>query len=868
MKILKNKITATAIAIFLMFSMTASMTLIPSVIAHTPPWNIPTVTYVSCNPTPVGLGQTLFIIVWSDFLPPTAQGAQGDRWTFYINVTDPDKVKSTLGPFTSDDTGSAPTRYIVTKIGNYTFQGYFPAQTLAGKNPPLYPQGIPYVGDNFESSISQPSVVTVQSSPISAYPNTPTPSPNSYWQAPIEANNINWATLGGAWFTDRYNMTSLAFNPYTTAPSSGHILWTKSFEMGGQIGGATGNETTPMGGADQYATAFSPVIIMDGVLIYNEYTAGVGLPGVIGVNLRTGATVWTSNGSGVPVITGLSLSGQPGALYDNYTFNRITYGEIWEYVSPDQYGGNAFLWAINGVTKTGAANPRYDLYDASTGAYMLSLTHSMACTLFTFDPAGAICGYVFSATGKWLAMWNSSLVVGMTSGTYGNPGWSLRPQVGMPLDWRTGVQWNVSIPVYTQPFTETLSKVVGGTSGVILASTMSTYGSAPQTSVMDIGYSAITGQQLFANNITFTGPVTLYSSVWTGAPAGNGIYTHFDKNNLKLNAYNLWTGKQIWTCNAFASDPLAYYDDVWSMGYGCVYVGSYGGYIYCVNDTNGNLIWKQSTGADGYEFPGGANWPVDVWSGAGVGFALADGKLYVSTGHAYNPPMFNGAQMYCLNASTGSPIYSIRGLWENLGVADGVMTVFNGYDNAIYAFGKGLSATTVNAAPGINSNSQVLISGSVTDQSPGQTCLGIPAAGTPAISDASQSAWMAYLYEQQPEPMNATGVPVALSYIDPNNNTYIIGKTTSNINGQYSYTFKPDIPGKYTIIATFGGSNSYFSSTAQTPMLWNPPTSTAAPTATPTSVADTYFMPAIISLVVIIIIGFAILAIIVLRKRP
>jgi hypothetical protein len=128
---------------------------------------------------------------------------------------------------------------------------------------------------------------------------------------------------------------------------------------------------------------------------------------------------------------------------------------------------------------------------------------------------------------------------------------------------------------------------------------------------------------------------------------------------------------------------------------------------------------------------------------------------------------------------------------------------------------------------------------------------------------------MEYLYMQSPEPTNATGVPVTLSYIDPNNNCYTIGTTTTDINGQYAYTFTPDVPGTYTIIATFGGSNSYFSSSGQTHMTFvSPPAATAAPTPTPTSVADMYFVPAIAGLFVLIIIVAIVLALLMLRKRP
>jgi hypothetical protein len=169
----------------------------------------------------------------------------------------------------------------------------------------------------------------------------------------------------------------------------------------------------------------------------------------------------------------------------------------------------------------------------------------------------------------------------------------------------------------------------------------------------------------------------------------------------------------------------------------------------------------------------------------------------------------------------------------------------------------------------MNDASQILIKGTVTDQSPGQTCLGIPAAGTPAISDTSMSAWMEYLYMQQPKPDNATGVPVTLSYIDPNNNKYTIGTTTSDMTGQYSYTFAPDVPGTYKVIATFDGTDSYYSSSAQTIMSFEQPATTTQPTnALQQSAADLYFIPAIAGLFIFVAIIGAVLIVLLLRKRP
>ena len=105
----------------------------------------------------------------------------------------------------------------------------------------------------------------------------------------------------------------------------------------------------------------------------------------------------------------------------------------------------------------------------------------------------------------------------------------------------------------------------------------------------------------------------------------------------------------------------------------------------------------------------------------------------------------------------------------------------------IYAMGKGPSKTTVTApnlgaAPG----QSVLIAGKVTDISPGTTdariALRFPN-GVPAVSDASQSQYMLYVYKQFEMPTNATGVPVTISVVDANGNFREIGTTTSDSSG-------------------------------------------------------------------------------------
>jgi hypothetical protein len=140
--------------------------------------------------------------------------------------------------------------------------------------------------------------------------------------------------------------------------------------------------------------------------------------------------------------------------------------------------------------------------------------------------------------------------------------------------------------------------------------------------------------------------------------------------------------------------------------------------------------------------------------------------------------------------------------------------------------------------------------------------------GVPCASDASMSAWMGYVYQQQAKPTDFTGVPVTLSVLDSNGNHYNIGTVTTDSSGTFRLTWTPIIPGNFTVYATFAGTNGYWPSSAEDGFTVMPaPAATPAPTATPTSVANTYFVPAIAGLFVLIIVVAVVLAILVLRKR-
>jgi hypothetical protein len=84
----RNRI-ATAIALFLIMSMVATLVALPAS-GRVPPISIPTYAYISVTPDPVGVGQTAFVNFWLDKVPPTAYQEFGDRWqNFTVKARSP-----------------------------------------------------------------------------------------------------------------------------------------------------------------------------------------------------------------------------------------------------------------------------------------------------------------------------------------------------------------------------------------------------------------------------------------------------------------------------------------------------------------------------------------------------------------------------------------------------------------------------------------------------------------------------------------------------------------------------------------------------------------------------------------------------------
>jgi hypothetical protein len=832
-----------------------------------------------------------------------------------VKITQPDGTTKTLGPFTSDATGGTSTTFVPDQLGNYSFQMSFAGQTLANNNPAPFNPPSEYVGDYFMPSTSPLVTLLVQQEPIPQIPTTPLPT--EYWTRPINSVNTQWSTISGNWLGLAPNFDSNTgdysaggnYNPYTTAPTTSHILWSKPEGFGGLLGGEFGSsDTSVYMTTNVYQSKFEPIII-NGILYYTIYpgsTPGYSFQGgtssatgFTAVDLRTGQTLWTNS----PPMGNTST-----VLYC---------GQTLDFVSPNQYGAIAYLWTTGvppeissdqiitgqfdastliGYTTeyapiTLSNGPTFNMYDAATGKYILSIVNASFFANFmtmTTDASGSLIGYYTDPMTNTLNCWNSTQAILYPAGqTPGAHYWEWDPPQNTVIPFSAGIMW--SQPLATNisgvPLPSPLSTpqqnpgsfftVLDEKAGIIVLTSNIQVDNAFLTGYqIEAGYSLTTGKQLWITNRT----ETPYSRLTMGL-VDDGVYTEISEATGGIAGYSITTGQQLWKNTLTTADggsPNAY-DSI--GGYytqnanGVQYINGFGGDIWALNITTGNMIWYTNTnelqGSPGTTTPYGV-WP--IWSFQNPG-AIANGILFLSEGHAYSPPMFNGARELAINTTNGQLVWSVLGFNVNGGtaIADGIMTTYNGYDGQIYAYGKGASKLTVTAPNiGVTTATPLTITGTITDISAGtqqDAVVNNYPNGLPCVSDASMSNFMEAVYMQQQMPSNITGVPITISVLDANGNYRTIGTTTSDASGTFAFNWTPDITGAYTIYAAFAGSESYYASNAVAHLYASEQTTTTPqPTQTP-SAADLYFLPAIAGLFVAIIICIAMIAL-VLKKHP
>jgi hypothetical protein len=762
--------------------------LMTTALAHDPPMSFTTFAYISVAPTTVGVNQEVLVYMWLQVVPPTASGGYGDRWHGYtLDVTKPDGTTFTQGPYDSDPIGFSWALFTPDQVGTYKLQFEFPGQTIAGENlDPNDSTGQEYIGDYYEPSISEEITLTVQQDQIPTYPDTPLPSDS--WNRPIDAQHRDWYTISGNWLNapGRNYAPANGYVPYSQAPSTSHILWAKELTFGGLVGGEFGANS--FHGGNAYEGKWLPPVIIAGRLYYNEYPDDIYAnrpgsyprdalrPGVHSVDLRTGEEIWF-----------------------NEEF-RLDFGQVYMYNSPNQHGAFAYLWEVQGST--------WNCYDAFNGDWVYTIENVPGGTRAT-APDGSIYHYQLDTAEDKLTVWSNTAIPELLGGPTGTSNWQWRP-LGKTVDGSDGYILDVPIPADIAGGINALfvgDRIIG-TSG--LGSTGRQYIGTEDYSIWSISLKAgEEGNLLWKKDMTGDGVTTME---FGDANKDAGVFTLWSAQTRTHWGFSIETGEQIWG----PTESQA----AWDMTVGTTkYIADgkllsvgYAGILYCYDAQTGNLEWTYKVECPYYlESKWGSNYIIDH-------MLIADGKVFLFCGeHSPDDPKERGSPIACVDLSNGQELWKIPfycGHWsKNPAIAVGILLFLSTYDNRIYAFGKGITETTVNAPQaGATKGSSVMITGTVTDQSAG-------AEGSPAISDNSMDEWMQYLYMQFPKPENGQGVQVKLTAVDENGNAIPIGTTTSDESGNYGLKWMPETEGTYTIKAEFEGSGAYYSSSDTTYMV-------------------------------------------------
>lgn len=836
-----------AISLILLLASVITFSL-PSATGHTPPITIPTWTYATVSPSVTGVNQQVLLVFWSNWVPPTVpeDSTYGDRWKFNIEVTKPDGTKETLGPYASDPVGGGYAQYTPKETGTYTIIAKFPDQVLTGlpTSTGIRSNNV-YVNDTFAASSSTPVTLKVQTEQVKPWEETPLPT--QFWTRPVNSMNREWYRVTGNWLggaAQQYGPTT--GYGYGPAPETAHVMWTKPYWAGGIMDyrtGTTGFQTYHYQGLE-----FAPPIILDGKIYYEYRVNAHQYMGYLAVDLYTGETLY----------------------YENAT--TPSFGQIYDYESRNQHGGFPYLWRTSSVVTPAntVSTATWEMIDGFTGEPITQIGNVSAAGTAVYGKEGSILRYNLVGTGanKRLTVWNTSQIPTMHLGTSGTNFYTWRPantgdnrqsdRSRYPMfvhDGRNGFSLNVSVP-NVQGNILTVREdlyVIGGIAG----KNNGTYLQQGNLWALNLDPDkGAMGSLLW--NITFTPPLTndaIYSGS-AGRSAGvalgtvdpeDGVFIFKSAGTLERWGYSLATGQMLW--GPTAPEPALNFYGMTDVIYeGKLLTCGYSGVLIAYDVKTGQYLWNFTATTEGFESPYG-NYPL------GIG-AIADGKIYVGTGeHSPTQPIYRGSVLQCVNAEDGKllwnfPCYGVSmpsgNAGYNFAIGDGYLIALNAYDNQIYCFGKGPSATTVSAPQTVSpQGSSVMITGTVTDQTSSPE-----AKGKAAISDADQNAWMKYLYAQQPFPKNAKGVEVSLDTVDPNNNYIHIGTVTTDSSGMFKKMWTPDVPGEYTVIATFAGTKSYYGSSAETavgvsepvspvvqpttPPITQPPITPASPTPLPT----------------------------------
>jgi len=320
---MQTKKKTTLIALFLIFSM-AAIAVMPDLQSANGTVYYYSYIYCTVSNSIIGRGQTQLIVTWTAEMPPdigetaTAQG-RAAWYDLTVTVTDPNGVNTTLTIDKTDPIGGGYVTYTPELVGVYKVQVYMPKQIKPNAATDMFNPSFRTEADYSEAT-SPVVEFTVQEAPIPEW--NESPLPDGYWSRPINQASRKWYILGGNWLGGAHEQPAGAAGGTTSrwveglGPESAHILWAKPRYVGGYMEGRweVGYQTGHYQGLDFTA------IVINGKMYYPYRDTAHSNQGYLCVDLYTGETL----------------------AYINDTMP--TFGQIYDYESPNQHGGFAYLW--------------------------------------------------------------------------------------------------------------------------------------------------------------------------------------------------------------------------------------------------------------------------------------------------------------------------------------------------------------------------------------------------------------------------------------------------------------------------------------------------------------------------------------------
>ena len=454
----------------------------------------------------VGRGQSVYIVGWLN--PP--RHAYGFFSDVKLTVTKPNGQTDSILR-TTDASATVYWSYVMDQVGTWSVQLSWP-------------------GDWIRTSATSPiHTWTVQEEAVPYDPQQPLP--DYPWKFPIQGQYQEWYQISGAWPQHWYDSSGSNFNPYSTAPTTPHVLWTYQWDDTGLIGGDSGYSSSYISGR--------PMIAAMGRLYYtlNErYITSEGLgdqhPVLYCLNQLTGELIYKADlpGTGTGTTIGFDISSR---LKIDPKTSEPEPGKFSIWVS----GGG--LWEV----------------DPFTGNTLYYLPGVSAQTVYG--------GLAYYNGHLFLANYPSS---GQTSSF---------DTVSREIEWtKSGISFGQMLDVDL---------------GIIATVTRPTGGYPTMAYIRT--WDANTGE-LIANGDQTGDYLPEYNPQRWAHGAYNGI-TIGGTSDGYMHGVSLTTGKVVWTSSEPSILPWgAFFTYTGAHAYGNFYQASWDGYMRAYDATSGVVVWK------------------------------------------------------------------------------------------------------------------------------------------------------------------------------------------------------------------------------------------------------------------------------------